>query len=157
MNKGDLPLMYSFVFWCEFIKFIFLAVIVWPLTFSPLYEVKAQVAQAWNMNIGERDVTYILCKVSCFLNPFIFVGYKNDRFFLHTNPHISNVTHQGRCSAMFVFPASVTCDKRSREKQPVVRTLSTTWRGFAARTPHWIADFFDQRQTSIIIAPQLNV
>ena len=30
-----------------------------------------------------RDVTHILCKVSCFsfLNPFILVGYRNDRFF----------------------------------------------------------------------------
>ena len=29
-----------------------------------------------------RDVTYVLCKVSCFFywNPFIFVGYRNNRF-----------------------------------------------------------------------------
>ena len=32
INKGDLPLMYSCVFWCEFIDLVgFLAVIVWPL------------------------------------------------------------------------------------------------------------------------------
>ena len=36
-----------------------------------------------------RDVTHILCKVSCiffYWNPFIFVGYGNDRFFSLTNP-----------------------------------------------------------------------
>ena len=32
INKGDLPLMYSFAFWPEFIDLVvFLAVIVWPL------------------------------------------------------------------------------------------------------------------------------
>ena len=33
INKGDLPLMYSCVFWCEFIDLVgfFLAVIVSPL------------------------------------------------------------------------------------------------------------------------------
>ena len=50
-----------------------------------------------------RDVTHILSKVSGFFywNPFIFVGYRNDRFFSHANPYISavsNVTQQCRCS-----------------------------------------------------------
>ena len=32
--------------------------------------------------LHRRDVTHILSKVSCFYwNPFIFVGYRNDRFF----------------------------------------------------------------------------
>ena len=30
--------------------------------------------------------------------PFIFVGYGSDRSFCHTNPYISNVTRQCRCS-----------------------------------------------------------
>ena len=36
MNKGDSPLMYFCVFWCEFIAVysVFLAVIVWPLSLS---------------------------------------------------------------------------------------------------------------------------
>ena len=38
-----------------------------------------------------RDVTHILSKVSIFCwNPFIFLGYRNDRFFSHTKPYISN-------------------------------------------------------------------
>ena len=51
-----------------------------------------------------RDVTHILFKVSCFfLNPFIFVGYRNDRFFAPTNPYISksmlhNNSDVSRCS-----------------------------------------------------------
>ena len=46
-----------------------------------------------------RDVTHILSKVSCFLlKSFLFVGYRNDRFFSHTNPYILNVTQQCRCS-----------------------------------------------------------
>ena len=39
-----------------------------------------------------RDVTHILSKVSCFYwNPFIFVRYRNDRFFSYTNSYISAV------------------------------------------------------------------
>ena len=42
INKGDLPLMDSCVFWCEFIDLVgFLAVIFWPLLLSSYYEVKA--------------------------------------------------------------------------------------------------------------------
>ena len=49
--------------------------------------------------LHRRDVTHILSKVSCFYwNPFIFVGYRNDRLFPHTNPYISNVTQQRRSS-----------------------------------------------------------
>ena len=49
--------------------------------------------------LHRRDVTHILSKVSCFyLNPFIFVGYRNDRFSPHSNPYISNVTQQRQCS-----------------------------------------------------------
>ena len=48
-----------------------------------------------------RDVTHILSKVSCsYWNPFIFMGYRNDKFFSHTNPYISNVTQQ--CPALLV-------------------------------------------------------
>ena len=36
-------------------------------------------------------------------NPFIFVGYGNDRFFSHTNPYILNVTQQCRCSPMLTW------------------------------------------------------
>ena len=61
-----------------------------------------------------RDVTH-LSKVSCFYrNPFIFVGYRNDRFFPHTNPYILNVTQQCRCSPMFIFRSWVTCDENVR-------------------------------------------
>ena len=59
-----------------------------------------------------RDVTHILSKVSCFFfhwNPFIYVGYRNDRFFTHTNPYISNVTQQCRCSPVLIFRAWATC------------------------------------------------
>ena len=42
-------------------------------------------------------------------NPFIFVGYGNDRFFFHTNPYISNITQQFRCSPTLIFRASATC------------------------------------------------
>ena len=39
-----------------------------------------------------RDVTHILSKVSCFsLKSFIFVGYRNDRFFPDINPYISAI------------------------------------------------------------------
>ena len=41
---------------------------------------------------------------------FIFVGFRNDRFFLHTNPYISNVTQQCRCSPMLIFRTWATCD-----------------------------------------------
>ena len=56
-----------------------------------------------------RDVTHILSKVSCFFywNPFIFVGYRNDRFF-PTQIHISNVTQQCRCSPMLICRATET-------------------------------------------------
>ena len=60
-----------------------------------------------------RDVTHILSKVSCFFywNPFIFVGYRNDRFFspykslyfecyatmlMFTDTHISSLGNVGR-------------------------------------------------------------
>ena len=40
-------------------------------------------------------VTHISSKVSCFLlKSFPFFGYRNDRFFSHTNPYISNITQQ---------------------------------------------------------------
>ena len=40
-----------------------------------------------------RDVTHILSKGNCFFywNPFIFVGYRNDRLFPCTNSYISAV------------------------------------------------------------------
>ena len=43
------------------------------------------------------------------LKSFIFVGYGNDWFFPHTNPYISNVTQQWRCSPMLIFRAWATC------------------------------------------------
>ena len=42
-------------------------------------------------------------------NPFIFVGYRNDRVFSHTNPYILNVTQQCRCLPMLIFRAWATC------------------------------------------------
>ena len=42
-------------------------------------------------------------------NPFIFVGYGNDKFCFHTNPYISNITQQFRCSPTLIFRASATC------------------------------------------------
>ena len=33
------------------------------------------------------------------------MGYRNDKFFSHTNPYISNVTQQCRCSPMLIFRA----------------------------------------------------
>ena len=57
-----------------------------------------------------EDVTHILSKVSSFLlKSFHFVGYRNDRFFSHTNPYILNVTQQCRCSPMLIFRAWATC------------------------------------------------
>ena len=38
-----------------------------------------------------------------------YIGYRNDRFFSHTNPYISNVTQQCRCSPMLIFRAWATC------------------------------------------------
>ena len=56
--------------------------------------------------LHRRDVTHILSKVSCFYwNPFILVGYRNDRLFSHTNPYISIVTQQRRSSPMLIFRA----------------------------------------------------
>ena len=54
-----------------------------------------------------------LCIKKTFIQPFIFlfifVGYRNDRFFSHTNPYILNVTQQCRCSPMLIFRAWTTC------------------------------------------------
>ena len=47
--------------------------------------------------------------ISIYWNPFIFVGYRNDRFFSHTNPYILNVTQQCRCWPMIIFRAWATC------------------------------------------------
>ena len=33
-----------------------------------------------------------------YLDPFAFVGYRNDRFFFHTNPYILNFSQQCRWS-----------------------------------------------------------
>ena len=43
------------------------------------------------------------------ISPQFFVGYRNDRLFSHTNPYISNVTQQCRCSPMLIFRAWATC------------------------------------------------
>ena len=65
-------------------------------------------------------VTHILSKVSCFYwNPLIFVGYRNDKFFSHTNLYISKVTQQCRLSPMLIFRAGL----------PVVcNAMQGTWR-----------------------------
>ena len=48
--------------------------------------------------------------MSFYVNGFLyFVGYRNDRFFFHTNPYILNVTQQCRCSPMFIFRPWATC------------------------------------------------
>ena len=57
-------------------------------------------------------VDHILSKVSCFLfKSFQFrrLSYRNDRFFPHSNPYISNVSQQCRCSPMLIFRAWATC------------------------------------------------
>ena len=65
-------------------------------------------------------LTHILSKVSCFYwNPFISVGYRNDRFFSHTNLYISKVTQLCRLSPMLRFRAGL----------PVVcNPMQGTWR-----------------------------
>ena len=101
---------------------------------------KAQVAQARNMSIGgkplygektvyikthktainpwttqeRRNTHFKLGKLFFYWNPFIFVGYRNDRFFSHTNPYILNVTQHCRCSRMLIFWAWATCGKTTR-------------------------------------------
>ena len=88
-----------------------------------------------------RDVTHILRKVSCFFiwNPFIFIGYKNNRFFSHTNTYILNVTQQSQCSPMLIFWAWATCDfswylqviaryfRKSNEGKPMDGNLKYIW------------------------------
>ena len=59
-----------------------------------------------------KDVTHMLSKVSCFLlKSFHFLGYRNGRFFSHTNSYILNVTQQCRCSPMLIFRPWATCGK----------------------------------------------
>ena len=52
-------------------------------------------------------------------NPFIFVGYRNGRFFSHTNPYILNVTQQCRFSPMLIFRAWATCEIRRQPRYAV--------------------------------------
>ena len=43
-----------------------------------------------------------------YVNGFLyFVGYRNDRFFFHTNPYILNVTQQCRCSTILIGNSSL--------------------------------------------------
>ena len=49
----------------------------------------------WVSSLGPRT-TKQRSKLFFYWNPFIFVGYRNNRFSFHTNPYISNVTQQGR-------------------------------------------------------------
>ena len=57
--------------------------------------------------------------------PFIFVSYGSDRSFCHTNPHISNVTRQCRCSPKLIFRAWATCvESRGRSKNYLLVTCS---------------------------------
>ena len=85
MNKGDLPLMYSCVFWCEFIA---VYSVFWLLLFHPCHSVHNTKWRQHRKTAGGPDLVYL--KAVC--------GLKT----------------------------------------------------------HRIADFFDQRQTSIIAAPQLT-
>jgi len=41
--------------------------------------------------------------------PVVSVTYENERFFCHTNPHISNVMQQCWCLPMLIFRAWATC------------------------------------------------
>ena len=73
---------------------------------------------------------FSLCIKKTFIQPFIFlfifVGYRNDRFFSHTNPYILNVyTQQSRCSPMLIFRAWATCvyTKENREYRCLRRTI----------------------------------
>ena len=52
-------------------------------------------------------------------NTFIFVGYRNDRFFSHKNPYTLNVTQQCRCSPMLIFRAWATCEIRRQPRYAV--------------------------------------
>ena len=58
-----------------------------------------------------RDVTRILCKVSCFFVEILSFSLVTETigFFLHTNPYISNVMQQCRWSPMLIFRAWATC------------------------------------------------
>ena len=59
-----------------------------------------------------RDVTRILCKISCFfveILSFSLVTETIGFFFSHTNPYISNVMQQCRWSPMLIFRAWATC------------------------------------------------
>ena len=59
-----------------------------------------------------RDVTHILCKVTglFLLKSFHFRRLQKRKVFPHTNPYISDVTQQCRCSPMLIFRAWATCD-----------------------------------------------
>ena len=60
--------------------------------------------------MGKKPIVSVTYE-SCFFywNPFIFVGYRNVRFFSHINPYISNVTQECRCSPMLIFRTWATC------------------------------------------------
>ena len=58
-------------------------------------------------------------------NPFIFVGYRNDRSFCHTNPYISNVTRQCRMFTKAHISSLATCvESRGRSKNYLLVTCS---------------------------------
>ena len=113
---------------------------------------RSQVAQARNIHKNpqnshksargphRRDVTHILSEASFFYwNPFIFVGYRNDRFFSHTNPYISNVTQQCRCSPI-IFRAWATCGDitENGKKNNRFRLANNFARAFAHASHFWI-------------------
>ena len=100
-----------------------------------------------------RDVTHILSKVSCFYwNPFIFVGYRNDRFFSYTNPYISAVFRvlrgnaDGHISSLRYPRSSLTETKSSRKESsfpaemPLIKSVGLTNRQLLPVTPRkWVA------------------
>ena len=89
----------------------------------------------WNGNKSahgphRRDVTHILCKVSCFfffciiifeILPFSQVT-ETIGFSPHTNPYISNVTQQCWCSPMLIFRAWATCAYTDSGRLPAAAT-----------------------------------
>ena len=60
----------------------------------------------------------LFCKVSCFLlKSFHFRSLQQRQVFSHTNPYISNVTQQSRCSPMLIFRAWATCEKAEEKME----------------------------------------
>ena len=90
-------------------------------SFMRSFMLAASVAQARNMTIGavayhskykdlygRKNNCFCSLRIADFnLNPFTFVGYRNNCFFYHTNPYILNVMQQLRWSYFELGPPVV--------------------------------------------------